>query len=104
MQTVLTKVVFTLLITTTTLTLPSLYAIKAIIEGDSLLQARDNYLYDIQYKGLLQKFYLLWGPVLTLTFSVIPEHLRVTFISIISFFWLIVLSNISANNERSEGQ
>ena len=88
-----------MLVQTTLLTLPSLYASKAVIEGFSLQEAGRQYIYDIQNQGLLQKFYILWGPVLTLTFSVVPEHLRVTFIAAVSFFWLIILSNIS-NNER----
>ena len=101
LETVLTKVAFTLLVQTTVLTLPSLYASKALIEGFSLQEAGRQYIYDIQYQGLLQKFYVIWGPVLCLTFSVIPEQYRVTFIAMISFFWLIILSSISGQ-DRSE--
>jgi len=96
---VLTKVAFTCLVVATTLTLPSLYASKALLEGFSLKQAAEQYVYDIKYQGLLQKFYILWGPVLTLTFAVIPEQWRVTFIALISFFWLIVLSQISSSSK-----
>ena len=98
--TVLSKVSFSLLIQTTLLTLPSLYIIKSIIERQSIQQAITKYWYDIQYQQLLQKFYILWGPVLSLTFSVIPQPYRVTFIAIISFFWLIILSGISNNNNN----
>lgn len=97
MKTVLTKVAFTLIVTTTTLTLPSLYVSKAIINQYSLKQAAQNYVSDLK-DGLLTKFWLLWGPMLTITFSVIPEHFRVTFIAVISFFWLIVLSRISGDS------
>jgi protein Mpv17 len=101
METVLTKVAFTLLVQTTVLTLPTLYASKALIEGFSLKEAAQQYIYDIQYQGLLQKFYVLWGPVLCLTFSVIPEQYRVTFIALISFFWLIILSSISSQEREA---
>lgn len=96
--TVLIKVAFTLLVQTTVLTLPTLYASKAVIEGYSLQEAGRQYIYDIQYQGLLQKFYILWGPVLCLTFSVIPEQYRVTFVAAVSFFWLIILSSISGKD------
>ena len=101
LETVLTKVVFTLLVVTTLLTLPSLYASKALMEGFSLQEAGRQYVYDVQHQQLLQKFYLLWGPVLCLTFSVIPEHYRVTFVAAVSFFWLILLSQISSSNDRT---
>ena len=100
LETVLTKVAFTLLVLTTVLTLPSLYAAKALMEGFSWQQALEQYVYDIQHQQLLQKFYILWGPVLCLTFSVIPEHYRVTFIALVSFFWLIILSGISSGSDR----
>ena len=100
LETVLIKVTFTLLVLTTVLTLPSLYAAKAVLEGYTWHEAWDQYVYDIQHQQLLQKFYLLWGPVLCLTFSVIPEHYRVTFIALISFFWLIILSGISSGSDR----
>lgn len=100
LETVAIKVAFTLLVQTTLLTLPSLYASKAIIEGFPLKEAAQQYVYDIQYQGLLQKFYILWGPVLSLTFSVVPEHLRVTFVAVVSFFWLIILSSISGSDRE----
>ena len=100
LETVLTKVAFTLLVVTTVLTLPSLYAAKAVLEGFSLVEALEQYVYDIQHQQLLQKFYILWGPVLCLTFSVVPEHYRVTFIALVSFFWLIILSGISSGSDR----
>ncbi|CAB9501161.1 Mpv17 / PMP22 family [Seminavis robusta] len=96
--TVLIKVAFSLLVQAPLLTLPSLYVSKALIEGFSFQEAADQYFYDLRYQGLLQKFCLLWAPVLGLIFTVIPEHLRVTVIAAVSFFWLIVLSSISSND------
>jgi hypothetical protein len=31
----------------------------------------------------------------------IPEHLRVSFIAVVSFFWLIILSSVSARPQRA---
>lgn len=94
---VLSKVVFSLLVQTTLLTLPSLYLIKGIIERTNLKEALGKYVDDVKTQQLLQKFYYLWGPVLTMTFSVVPQQWRVTFIAVVSFFWLIILSKISNN-------
>ena len=51
---------------------------------------------DIRNHGLLKKYFLLWGPVQCVTFSVVPERYRVTFIACVSFFWLIILSTIAS--------
>lgn len=99
---VLTKVAFTLLVQTPFLTLPSLYLIKAAIEEKPSGEALGKYIDDIKNNQLLLKFYLLWTPVLTLTFRVIPEQWRVAFMAFVSFFWLIILSGISSESTPAE--
>lgn len=94
--TVLSKVLFDLLVQTTLVTLPIAYMSKAIIYRYSFREAIRRYLDDIRNHGLLTKYFLLWGPVQCLTFSIVPEHFRVTFIACISFFWLIILSTIAS--------
>jgi hypothetical protein len=94
--TVLSKVVFDLCVQTTLVTLPIAYMSKAIIYRYSFREAIRRYVDDIRNHGLLTKYFLLWGPVQCLTFSIIPEHFRVTFIAFISFFWLIILSTIAS--------
>jgi Mpv17 / PMP22 family len=93
---VLTKVLFDLLIQTTLVTLPIAYLTKAVIYRYSFREAMRRYVDDIVRHGLLTKYFFLWGPVQCLTFSIVPEHLRVTFIALVSFFWLIVLSTIAS--------
>lgn len=93
---VATKVTFNLLIQTTLLTLPIGYAIQAAMKEEPLEVALDRYVHDVQHEGLLYKCFALWGPVYSLTFSVVPEHWRVTFVAFVSFFWLILFSSISA--------
>lgn len=94
--TVLTKVSFDLLIQTTILTLPIAYLSKAVIYRYGFKEAIRRYVDDIRNHGLLLKYFALWGPVQCLTFSIIPEHFRVTFIALVSFFWLIILSSIAS--------
>lgn len=58
-----------------------------------------NYASDIRDKHLLKKYWTVWAPTQCLTFGVVPQHLRIAFISLISFFWLIALSKIC--NDKS---
>lgn len=98
---VLKKVFFDLLIQTTLVTLPVAYLTKAAIFRDSAKQGLTRYWQDITTNGLLTKYFLLWGPVQCITFSIIPEHLRVSFIAVVSFFWLIILSTVSARPNQT---
>ncbi|CAB9516870.1 Mpv17 / PMP22 family [Seminavis robusta] len=102
---VLTKVAFDLLVQTPLLTLPMAYLIKGTIFAQSPQESISKYIDDIAHQSLLQKYWLLWGPVGCFTFGVVPEHYRVTFIACVSFFWLIILSNISsASNQQQQEQ
>ncbi|KAG7351271.1 Mpv17 / PMP22 family protein [Nitzschia inconspicua] len=94
--TVLSKVSFDLLFQTIFLTLPMAYLSKALIFRYSIKEAFRRYMDDIRNHGLLTKYFSLWGPVQCITFSIIPEHFRVTFIAGVSFFWLIILSSIAS--------
>ena len=93
--TVASKVMFNMIFQTTLVTLPIAYMSKAIIFKYSFREAFRRYTDDIKHHKLLVKFYMLWFPVMSIAFSIIPEHFRVTFIAMISFFWLIILSSIA---------
>lgn len=101
MTTVFRKVIFDLCIQTTFLTLPIAYYSKSVVFGRPFKVAMQQYVDDVKHKGLLTKYFLLWGPVQSLTFSVIPEHFRITFIASVSFFWVIILSSLSSGNRDS---
>ena len=96
---VLKKVLFDLCIQTTLVTLPVAYLTKAAIFRYSFREGLRRYKNDVLKNGLLTKYFALWGPVQCLTFGVVPEHLRITFIAAVSFFWLIILSTISARGD-----
>jgi len=95
-EVVLIKVAFDCLVQTTLVTLPVAYLAKAVIYRYSFREAMQRYVADIRKQGLLKKYFSLWAPVNCLTFSVVPEHYRVTWIACVSFFWLMVLSAISS--------
>lgn len=84
------------------LCLPTMYFAKGVV-FDEMDRWLKNYLYDVQHKGLLQKYWIVWGPVNTLTFSIVPEDMRITFVACISFFWSIVLSSIANSEQESTG-
>lgn len=104
--TIARKVSFDLLILTPLVCLPVAYLTKAAIytgiRPNSLLKGLERYIYDVKNNGLIFKYWALWGPVQSLTFSIIPVHLRIAFIAGVSFFWLIILSSISATPKTTE--
>jgi Mpv17 / PMP22 family len=100
-MTVLIKVSFDVTLQTTFVTLPIAYFAKAIIFNYSFQEALSRYTDDIVNHGLLKKYISLWFPVNCLTFSIVPEYLRVSWIAFISFFWLIILSSIASRPRTS---
>lgn len=98
---VASKVLFDVTIQTAFLTLPIAYIAKAGIFQYSIREAMHRYWDDICHHGLMKKYIALWAPVNCLTFSIIPVHYRVSFIAMVSFFWLMILSSI-ASRQRPE--
>jgi protein Mpv17 len=90
--------------------LPCAYIIKSFIMNDDELslqtgqatvqRALDKYIEDVTRRGLLFKFWALWIPVQTLTFSVIPGQYRILFIACVSFFWMFILSAVSSETDE----
>ena len=93
---VLKKVFCDMFLQTPVFTLPIAYYSKALVAGNSFKHAMAHYVDDVKNRGLLFKFWALWTPVQCMTFSIIPEHFRVSFIALVSFFWVIILSSLSA--------
>lgn len=90
---VLGKVLFDQAVVLPFLCLPVMYAIKSVIIGGlSPNEAASIYMYDLRERRLLQKAWKLWIPVKLIKFSIVPEHLRITFLAAVSFFWMILLS------------
>ena len=100
MATVALKVITDQLVLTPFLCLPCAYLVKALVFGYPLREGLRRYLADAR-RDLLWKYWLIWTPTQCLTFSVVPEYLRITFIAGVSFFWLILLSSISNRQEAA---
>jgi hypothetical protein len=57
--------------------------------------------YNIIFSVLFDmKFYILRKKTLQLTFGVVPQHLRIAFIAVVSFFWLIIFSSLTAKSQK----
>ena len=92
------KVLASMFVLTPFVTLPVAYLVKACVFGENLKVAIQSYFQDISEKGLLTKFWMLWIPVQTIAFALVPEHLRISFIAAVSFAWMIVFSALSSNS------
>ena len=102
--TVLSEVAANALIVGPMLGLPVAYLTKALVihptDGNPLSEGLKRYAEDVQIKGLLVKYWALWVPVQGITFAYVPEHLRITFMAFVSFFWFVILSVVSADEEE----
>eukprot|EP00539_Tryblionella_compressa_P004484 CAMPEP_0178740508 /NCGR_PEP_ID=MMETSP0744-20121128/4629_1 /TAXON_ID=913974 /ORGANISM="Nitzschia punctata, Strain CCMP561" /LENGTH=354 /DNA_ID=CAMNT_0020393289 /DNA_START=95 /DNA_END=1159 /DNA_ORIENTATION=+ len=56
----------------------------------------EKYKNHVMTQGLLLKYWMVWGPAQTFNFLVVPPHLRVVFVAMVSFFWVYLLSMISS--------
>ena len=100
LSTVAAKVLCDQLIHAPLVALPVAYLVKAAIFQVPLGDAMQRYVADAR-RDLLWRYWAIWTPAQCLTFSVVPEHLRIPFIALVSFFWLIILSNISSRSQPS---
>ena len=60
----------------------------------------EQYRTDIYDQNILLKYWLLWIPIKCITFTIIPNHLRIVFIATISFFWMMILSSSTTSTSR----
>mmetsp|Transcript_15348 Transcript_15348/g.21378 ORF Transcript_15348/g.21378 Transcript_15348/m.21378 type:complete len:276 (-) Transcript_15348:217-1044(-) len=91
---------FDMLISSLLIYLPAIYFVKALFFGDTMKSAAKTYLDDIRNKALLTTYWKIWVPVQCVTFSIIPDHLKVFFIACVSFFWVMILSCIESNKAK----
>jgi len=98
---VMMKVCFDMLLVQPGISLPIAYLIKAPIFGYSLTESIHKYINDIQQQNLLKHCWLVWAPTQIISFTIIPTHLRISFMACISFFWIILFSSISSSSSSS---
>ena len=93
------KVIFDDFVSAPLMWLPPAYFIKAWIYEYSMQEGLEKYLHDIRHNGLLNKYWSVWVPAQTISFSVIPDHMRVAFMACVSFFWFIMFSTVASKSD-----
>lgn len=88
--------------------LPIVYSVKSLFtSGDfsfeSVQKGLSKYFDDVMNKDLLKTYWTIWIPAQSLTFGVVPPHLRVLFVAAVSFCWICVLSSVSSENDHHDG-
>jgi protein Mpv17 len=101
LQTIIKEVAFDNFVSAPLFWLPPAYLIKALVYEKGLDEGLQNYVNDIKSNGLLQKYLSIWLPAQSISFSVVPDHLRVAFMASISFFWFILFSTVSSNKDST---
>ena len=83
------------------LALPVAYLIKSPFYQQTLRQGFARYVEDVRHRGLLTQAWSLWIPVKLVVFTVVPPELRVVFVAMVSFFWFILLSKMTAKGTKA---
>lgn len=83
------------------LALPIAYIIKSPFYKLTFKQGFDKYVDDVKNQGLLKQAWSIWIPVQLIVFTVIPPQLRVVFVAMVSFFWFVLFSRITAKGEKA---
>ena len=76
----------------------TVYTLKALLAGETPLDGISKYIQHISSQHILLRYWSIWFPVGCLNFAVVPEHLRVPFGAVVSFFWVCLLSSIAAKD------
>jgi hypothetical protein len=79
--------------------LPPAYLIKAMVYDYSAKEGMEKYWKDITQNGLLFRYWSIWLPAQTVSFSFVPDHMRVAFMAMISFFWFILFSSVASETK-----
>ena len=81
--------------------LPLYYPFETVATGrGSVLDGLQRYVHDAP--RVLTTYWCTWPPAHFLSFSVLPQELRIAFIASLSFVWLCYLSAVSHHNPPRE--
>jgi hypothetical protein len=100
LQIIAEKVLFDCFVSAPLMWLPPAYFIKALMYDYPLKEGLENYITDIKENQLLLRYWAVWLPAQSFSFSMVPDHLRVAFMALISFFWFIIFSSVASKNDN----
>ena len=81
--------------------LPPAYMIKAAFLRQPVLEALKTYVQAVRKEKLLVRYWSMWLPAQTFTFSVVPKHLRVLCTAAFSFVWFLILTKMTSKKTAS---
>ena len=96
------EVLFDNFVSAPLLWLPPAYLIKAVVYDYSLQEGLQKYVDDVMQNSLLRKYWTVWLPAQSVSFTVVPDHLRVAFMASVSFFWFIIFSTVSSGSSGDD--
>ena len=100
LQNTLSQVAIDVLLLGPFVCMPTVYTLKAVLNGEEKTAGIAKYINHVQNKGILFKYWGIWAPVQALNFGVVPPHLRVLFVAMVSFFWTCLLSTVSSSDSE----
>ncbi|CAJ1959885.1 unnamed protein product [Cylindrotheca closterium] len=103
-QTILSEILFDNFISGPLLWLPPAYLIKAVVYDYSFKEGLEKYVHDIKENDLLKRYWQIWLPAQTISFSVVPEHFRVVWMASVSFFWFILFSTLASKTDDVDAE
>lgn len=95
------EVLFDVFVSGPLLWLPPAYLIKAVMYDYPLQEGLQKYANDVMKNGLLLKYWAVWLPAQSISFTVVPDHLRIVFMASVSFFWFILFSTVASATSDS---
>lgn len=78
---------------------PSFYAMKGYLDDKTIFDSLS--VYKSNFKTDLLSIWQLWIPAQMINFTFIPIHLRMPYITCVSFGWTIILSMARGNNSNN---
>jgi len=99
LRTVATKVLFDQFVHSPFLAIPLVYLFKAVMFNYSFREGLERYVHDAK-RDLLITCWVFWIPAQCLTFSIVPQQWRISFVALVSFFWLCAVSIISGRADK----
>lgn len=100
---ILLKVLVSMFVVSPFFGFPLAYLIKAgVFRHHSAMNAMRQYWQDVRHEGLLQTYWMVWIPFQTAAFAVVPQHLRTSFITAVSFCWMVIFSSMSSAKTKQQ--
>ncbi len=80
---------------------PTFFTLKAAVSGKPLSTAVAKYRTEIW--DSTKALWAVWVPAQLVNFSLVPRHMRIPFVSAVSFGWCVILSTMQSRFDGAKG-